>query len=53
MKIKSIEIECSAEELKQSRDLSDGVVNTLRNLFNGPVIMTSADEDNTEEENED
>lgn len=49
MKLKSIEIECTAEELKQSRDLSDGIVNTLRNLFNGPVI----DEDTMEEENED
>jgi hypothetical protein len=53
MKIKSLEIECTAEELRQSRDLSDGIVNTLRNLFNGSVIVDDTDEDNMEEGNED
>ncbi len=34
MKIKVIEIECSAEELKQSNSIADGFRNMLRKAFN-------------------
>ena len=39
MKIKTTvtEIECSAEELRQSSSLSDGFWNIFRNAFNGPI----------------
>jgi hypothetical protein len=34
MKITQIEIECTAEELKASNTMADGVVNCLRGIFN-------------------
>ena len=33
MKIKVTEIECSAEELRQSNSVTDGFLNVLRNAF--------------------
>ena len=47
MKIKVTEIECSANELRQSNTLSDGLYNLLRGCFNN---MTSDCEENEEEE---
>ncbi len=51
MKIKTTvtEIECSANELRQSNALSDGFYNMLRGCFNN---MTSDCEDAEEPENE-
>ena len=39
MKITSTttEIECTAEELRQSASLSEGFMNMFRNLFNGAI----------------
>jgi len=37
MKIKVTEIECSAEEIRQSNSLADGILNILRGVFNGVV----------------
>lgn len=34
MKVKITEIECTAEELKQSNSVADGFRNILRNAFN-------------------
>ena len=56
MKIKTteIEIECTAEELRQSTTLSDGLYNALRRAFNGPIYDNSVEEsedDRTEESN--
>lgn len=34
MKLKITEIECTAEELKQSNSVADGFRNMLRNAFN-------------------
>lgn len=48
MKIKVTEIECSAEELRQSNTVADGAINILRNLFNG-VISTDITEEEEEE----
>ena len=49
MKIKTTvtEIECTANELRQSNALSDGLYNMLRGFFNN---MTSDCEDDIEEE---
>lgn len=46
MKIKTteIEIECTAEELRQSNTLSDGLYNALRRAFNGPVHYNDTEE---------
>lgn len=46
MKIKTteIEIECTADELRQSNTLSDGFYNALRRAFNGPVYHTDTEE---------
>lgn len=44
MKIKVTEIECNADELKQSNNLAEGFMNLIRGVFNGPI---------TENENED
>ena len=51
MKIKTTvtEIECSANELRQSNALSDGFYNILRGCFNN---MTSDCEDDIEDEDE-
>ena len=37
MKIKVTEIECTAEELRQSNTIADGAMNLIRNLFNGTI----------------
>ena len=51
MKIKrtEIEIECTAEDLRQSNTVADGVLNIIRRLFNGSV-EDPVDEKETEEE---
>lgn len=46
MKIRTTEIECTANELRQSGTLSDGVLNMLRGVFNN---MASDCEDEPEE----
>lgn len=53
MKIKTTvtEIECSAEELRQSGTVADGFLNILRNALNGPVTYNGS-EDEGEEDNE-
>lgn len=52
MKIKTTltEIECSAEELRQSTSLSDGLYNAIRRAFNGPLQCTKPEEESEEEE---
>ena len=47
MKIKTteIEIECTAEELRQSNSLSDGFYNVLRKAFNGATSYSSLDDE--------
>ena len=44
MKIKTTitEIECNAEELRQSNTVSDGLINAMRRAFNGPIFNTTA-----------
>lgn len=51
MKIKrtEIEIECTAEDLRQSNTVADGALNIIRRLFNGSV-EDPVDEKETEEE---
>ena len=45
------EIECNAEELRQSTSLSDGLYNAMRRAFNGPLpSYTRAEEESEEEE---
>lgn len=55
MKIKQIEtmteIECSAEELRQSNTLSDGFYNVLRKAFNGPCADGCVEDEVEEDEN--
>ena len=50
MKIKTTitEIECDAEELRQSSTLADGFSNILRNMFNGPISGPDEAEENQE-----
>ena len=48
MKIKITEIEASAEDLRQSSSLADGMTRMIRNIFN-PYYF-SAEEDNDEGE---
>ena len=64
MKIKTIttttEIECNAEELRQSNSVSDSILGALRRAFNGPLPSTAytapkesdEEEENDEEEDE-
>lgn len=51
MKIKTTitEIECSANELRQSNTLADGVFNMLRGCFNNVTSDCEDDEDEVEE----
>lgn len=51
MKITQIEIECTAEELKASNTMADGVVNCLRGIFNnfGSINVKEAFEEFAEE----
>ena len=52
MKVKITEIECNADELRQSNTLSDGVLNVLRNCFNPRYSdFNSQDDDESEDEN--
>lgn len=46
MKIRTTvtEIECTADELRQSNSLSDGFLNILRNCFNGKVPTVTEEE---------
>lgn len=55
MKIKTsiTEIECSAEELRQSSTLSDGFYNALRKAFNVPIISDNEEEEAAAAEEED
>ena len=48
MKIKVTEIECSAEELRQSNSVADGALNLIRNLFNGTISEEEADDEEQE-----
>lgn len=50
MKIKTTitEIECTANELRQSNTLSDGLCNALRGCFNN--LSSDYDEDDEEDE---
>ena len=52
MKIKITEIECTAEELKQSNSVADGFRNMLRNAFNPSYTVKYDCEDNTENDPE-
>ena len=47
MKIKVTEVECTAEELRQSNSISDGFMNLVRNLLNGSITEEN-DTDNEE-----
>lgn len=53
MKIKIIEIEASAEELRQSNSLSDGLTRMMRNVFNPYSFpLTTDEEEQAESEDE-
>ena len=54
MKIKTTvtQIECNAEELRQSNTVSDGLLNAMRRVFNGPIFHTAAFDSEPEEESE-
>jgi len=56
MKIKTTttttEIECNAEELRQSNSVADGILNTLRRSFNGPLPSTAYTEPEESDEKE-
>ena len=51
MKIRTeiIEVECSAEELRQSNTVADGLINVLRRAFNGPVYQPEEDPEEDED----
>ena len=53
MKIKTTvtEIECTADDLRQSNSLSEGFLNILRNCFNGTVPTVTEEEIEEEQEN--
>lgn len=55
MKIKTTvtEIECTANELRQSNALSDGFYNLLRGCFNNMTSDCAESEDDDREESED
>lgn len=48
MRVKITEIECTAEELKQSNSVADGFRNMLRNAFN-PSYTEKYDFEETED----
>ena len=50
MKIKVTEIECTAEEIRQSNNLADGICNILRGVFNGIVPQDEYEEREGEDE---
>jgi len=54
MKIKVTEIECSANELRQSNTVADGIINILRGCFNNfPSDCEDEEQTEREEDNED
>ena len=50
MKIKVTEIECTAEELRQSNTVADGALNLIRNLFNGTISEDESEDKEQEHE---
>lgn len=52
MKIKVTEIEASAEELRQSNSLADGLTRMMRNVFNQYFPPITDEEEQTEREDE-
>ena len=52
MKIKVTEIEASAEELRQSNSLADGLTRMMRNVFNPYFPPITDEEEQTESEDE-
>ena len=54
MKIKTTitEIECNAEELRQSNTVSEGLLNAMRRAFNGPLFYTHTESEEEPEEEE-
>lgn len=50
MKLKIVEIEATAEELKASNTVADGMLNILRNAFNPYYKYTNTEEEDEEEE---
>lgn len=52
MKIRVTEIECNAEELRQSNTLADGFMNLLRGCFAGTVNRTTDNQDEEDSDNE-
>lgn len=53
MKLKITEIEATAEELRQSNTLSDGITRMLRNAFNPYYESPEESHDDEEEEEKD
>lgn len=53
IKINTTEIECTANELKQSNSLSEGLYNMLRGVFNGMGSDSEDDADIVDEEDTD
>lgn len=51
MKFKTIttELECTAEELRQSNTLSESFMNIFRNAFNGQTDNSSYEEEDNED----
>ena len=54
MKIKTTitEIECNAEELRQSNTVSEGLLNAMRRAFNGPLFYAHTESEEEPEEEE-
>lgn len=50
MKITVTQIEASADDLRQSKSLSEAMCNAMRNAFNGISLSSSNDEDEVEEQ---
>ena len=52
MKLKITEIEASAEELRQSNTLADGLARLMRNAFNPYYVTVETDDDEEQTEKE-
>ena len=56
MKIKTTvtetEIECNAEELRQSNTVAEGLLNVMRRAFNGPLFYTHTESEEEEGDHE-
>lgn len=54
MKIKTTttEIECTADELRQSNTVADGILNMMRRAFNGPIYSGFESKDDNEDPEE-